>query len=356
VPHTEEGPAEREVDRLGHRCAVVVRVAVAAVVGAFLVFTDAWYVAVALNLWSLVRAGVVADAVVVCVACLAQRWTVPADALHGATSWVMVVASVAVMTWQWQSGPRVRIGATAAVVAAYLAGGGVSTASVPVAAWFCVAALLSWTLFHLVRRGAREADRIMAETEEARRTAAVAAARRADERARLAALHDTAAALTLAIGAGSVTGREPWFADEVAAALAEVTGADPAPRGAVDLVPLLSDVVRRGPVAARFSATGPAPVAATAAAAICRSVGEALRNVARHAGVPHATVLAAYGDGRVVVEVVDDGRGFDPGAVPAHRHGIALSLVDRMAAVGGRAAVTARPGQGTRVRLEWPDG
>jgi signal transduction histidine kinase len=93
-----------------------------------------------------------------------------------------------------------------------------------------------------------------------------------------------------------------------------------------------------------------------AAAAICRSVGEALRNVARHAGVPRATVLVGYDGGRVVVEVVDDGRGFDPGAVPAHRHGIALSLVDRMAAVGGRAAVTARPGQGTRVRMEWPDG
>ena len=353
---TEDGPAERELDRLGHRCAVTVRVAVAAVVGVFLVFTDVWFVAVALNLWSLVRAGVVADAVVVCVVCLTQRWTVPADALHDGTSWVVVVASVGVMTWQWRGDVRAGFGATAAVVAAYLAGAGMAQSAVLAAAWLGVAAVLSSTLFHLVRMGARETDRMMAEAEEARRAGAVAAARRADERVRLAALHDTAAALTLAIGAGSVTGREPWFADQVAAALAEVTGANPAPRGAVDLVPLLTDVVRRGPVATRFSVTGPVPVAAVAAAAICRSVGEALRNVARHAGVPHATVLVGYGGGRVVVEVVDDGRGFDPAAVPAHRHGIALSLVDRMVAVGGRAAVTARPGQGTRVRLEWPDG
>ncbi|WP_318784848.1 sensor histidine kinase [Actinophytocola algeriensis] len=139
-------------------------------------------------------------------------------------------------------------------------------------------------------------------------------------------------------------------------ALAADQRPDPAPRGDADLVPLLADVVRRGPVATRFSVTGPAPVAAVAAAAICRSVGEALRNVAQHAGVAGATVLVGYDDGRVVVEVVDDGRGFDPGAVPAHRRGTALSLVDRMAAVGGRAALTARPGRGTRVRLEWPDG
>jgi signal transduction histidine kinase len=132
--------------------------------------------------------------------------------------------------------------------------------------------------------------------------------------------------------------------------------ADPAPRSTADLIPLLADAIRRGPVATRLLVTGPAPVAAVAAAAICRSVGEALRNVASHAGVLAATVLVGYGDGRVVVEVVDGGRGFDPDAVPAHRHGIALSLVDRMAAVGGRAVVTTRPGHGTRVRLEWPDG
>jgi signal transduction histidine kinase len=356
VRHTEDGPAEREVDRLGRRCAVVLRVAIAAVVGAFLVFTDLWYVAVALNLLSLVRAGVVADAVVMSIACLTQQWTVPPDSLHGSTSWVMVVVSVSVMTWQWHSDARIGFGATAAVAGAYLAGAGMAGPSVSVAGWFGVACVLSWSLFRLVRMGAREADRIMAEAEEARRAAAVATARRADERARLAALHDTAAALTFAIGAGSVTGGEPWFAGQVAAALAEVTGAGPTPRGVADLVPLLADVVRQGPVPTRFSVTGPAPVAAVAAAAICRSVGEALRNVARHAGVPGAAVLVEYDGGRVVVEVVDDGTGFDPDAVPAHRHGIALSLVDRMAAVGGLAAVTTRPGHGTRVRLEWPNG
>jgi signal transduction histidine kinase len=55
------------------------------------------------------------------------------------------------------------------------------------------------------------------------------------------------------------------------------------------------------------------------------------------------------------VRVTDAGRGFDVGAVSDHRRGIRGSVVERMAAVGGRAEVTSRPGR-TTVRLEWPSG
>jgi signal transduction histidine kinase len=95
---------------------------------------------------------------------------------------------------------------------------------------------------------------------------------------------------------------------------------------------------------------------AVVAVAICRAVREALLNVARHAGVGTASVQVEQCANRVAVEVVDTGQGFDPDDVPVHRRGIALSLVDRMAAVGGRASVMSSPDTGTRVRLEWPDG
>ncbi|NED55992.1 ATP-binding protein, partial [Micromonospora aurantiaca] len=60
--------------------------------------------------------------------------------------------------------------------------------------------------------------------------------------------------------------------------------------------------------------------------------------------------------GTVVVEVVDDGPGFDPSTVPAHRYGLRESIHGRMSTVGGRAVVTSAPGTGTRIRLEWSDG
>jgi signal transduction histidine kinase len=56
----------------------------------------------------------------------------------------------------------------------------------------------------------------------------------------------------------------------------------------------------------------------------------------------------------VEIAVADDGVGFDPDAVGAHRFGLALSVLDRMAAVGGCATVESAPGRGTVVRLRWP--
>lgn len=357
--------------RLGRRCAVVLRTGVAAGAGVLAIalapgdFRWATAVAVvALNLWSagyprvarLSGRWLAADAVVVCALCLAQRWTVPPESSHGSTSWVLAVVSVAVVAWQWHSGAAAGGAVTASVVLAYLAGAGLAPAALLVAAWLIAAAALSRGQFHLVRGGARAADRIMAEAERVRRVAAVAAARRADERARLAAMHDTAAALMQAIADGSVHGREPWLSRHISDALAEVTGDAGTPHGEFDLVPRLDHVVRHGPVPADLAAAGPVPLPAATAVAICDSVREALHNVARHAGVDRARVLVEHLGGRVVVEVADHGQGFDTALVPAHRRGIALSIVDRMATAGGRAEVTSSPGRGTRVRLEWPDG
>jgi signal transduction histidine kinase len=297
-----------------------------------------------------------ADAVVVGAVCLTQQWTVPQEALHGSTSWVGAVVSIAVATWQWQA--DVRAGAVATVVAAgaYVAGSAMAPVSWVVALWLVLEAVLSRALYLLVRAGAREADRIMTAAASARRDAVVAAARRAGEREHLATMHDTAAAVLLAIGTGVVDGREPWLATQLADALDDATGSETTRGGRTDLVPLLGDVVDHSPVTADLSATGSAPVPAAVAVAICRAVREALLNVARHAGADRARVRLEHRESGVAVEVADSGRGFEPAAVPAHRHGIALSLVDRMAAVGGRADVTSSAGLGTLVRLEWPDG
>lgn len=373
VVRAGSGPAEREVQRLALRCGAVLRVVVTA--GASLLALIAaptgslvldLGVAAAVNAWSagsflLMSRGartplLAADCAVVAAACLTQSWTVPPEILHGTMSWVFWLASIAVATWQWHSGARTGLAATAIVIVAYLIGSGVVSVGVMfVALWFAIASVLSRALHRLLTRAAGAADRVTADVERARLAAAVAAARRADERAQLAALHDTAATTLLAIGTGAVTGREPWLAGQIAADLDTLTGAA-APRGEVDLVRLLDDVARGVPVQVESSGRGALRIPAVPAVAICRSAREALVNVARHAGVTTASVGVEGADGRVVVEVADAGRGFDAERIPAHRRGIEMSIVERMITVGGRATVHTAPGRGTRVRLEWPSG
>lgn len=88
---------------------------------------------------------------------------------------------------------------------------------------------------------------------------------------------------------------------------------------------------------------------------IASAAAEAGRNSHRHAG-PAASiwVSVAASAGRLVVEIVDDGVGFDPRRVAAERLGIAVSIRGRMGSLaGGAATITSRRTEGTRVSLEW---
>lgn len=106
------------------------------------------------------------------------------------------------------------------------------------------------------------------------------------------------------------------------------------------------------------SISGTALVPATVVAALAEATGEALRNSVNHAGQRDAavrrTVDLAAEDGRVRVTVSDDGRGFNPRAVPQRRLGLAVSIHGRMNALpGGGARVRSAPGSGTTVDLWW---
>ncbi len=78
-------------------------------------------------------------------------------------------------------------------------------------------------------------------------------------------------------------------------------------------------------------------------------VSEALANVLKHAHATQAEIALVRRDGRMVVEVADDGCG---GADP---HGSGLSgLRDRVQALDGSLHVDSDPRTGTRVRAEFP--
>lgn len=97
----------------------------------------------------------------------------------------------------------------------------------------------------------------------------------------------------------------------------------------------------------------PVSVPGDVAEALVRAARQALDNSVHHAG-PAARALRIEQSGdRVVVDVSDDGTGFEPGKLPPGRLGIGMSIVEAMRTVGGRARVQSAPGSGTRVVLEW---
>jgi signal transduction histidine kinase len=81
-------------------------------------------------------------------------------------------------------------------------------------------------------------------------------------------------------------------------------------------------------------------------------VAEALTNVAKYAHATHAKVEVARENGRLTVEVEDDGIG---GANPENGSGL-RGLADRIAVLEGRLEIDSETGRGTTVRAQIPCG
>jgi two-component system sensor histidine kinase DegS len=89
---------------------------------------------------------------------------------------------------------------------------------------------------------------------------------------------------------------------------------------------------------------------------VLRVVQEALQNVRKHASATNVVVATMLADGQWVMEVRDDGRGFDTGAVAARgRRNFGLQFMrERAELVGAQFEVRSRPEAGTVVRLTIP--
>jgi signal transduction histidine kinase len=79
---------------------------------------------------------------------------------------------------------------------------------------------------------------------------------------------------------------------------------------------------------------------------------DALGNIARHARARHASVHLFGNDGTVVLQITDDGVGFDF-ETSTTGHGL-HNMRERAFAVGATLQVHSTPGAGARVRLELP--
>ena len=89
---------------------------------------------------------------------------------------------------------------------------------------------------------------------------------------------------------------------------------------------------------------------------VLRIVQEALQNVRKHAGATTVTLSTRVEDDAWVVEVHDDGRGFDVGAVAARgRRNFGLQFMrERAELIGAGLEVRSRPDGGSVVRLAIP--
>jgi two-component system sensor histidine kinase UhpB len=90
-----------------------------------------------------------------------------------------------------------------------------------------------------------------------------------------------------------------------------------------------------------------------AAVALFRIAQEALNNVLKHAQAKSVRIHVSATDEELVLDVHDDGRGFDPRAARRGRWGM-TTMRERAEAAGGQLHIDATPGQGTRIHARVP--
>lgn len=91
------------------------------------------------------------------------------------------------------------------------------------------------------------------------------------------------------------------------------------------------------------------------ATAMFRIAQESLTNVARHAGASHVSIHVHRINRHVVMEITDDGRGFDVDGRDGSGFGL-KSMKERAIAFGGELRLRSKPGEGTHVAVWIPQG
>ncbi len=155
--------------------------------------------------------------------------------------------------------------------------------------------------------------------------------------------------------------------ENLAEARRSVHALGPAPLETTPLPDALSDLIvewsRMSGVHSGFTLTGPArPLHTEVETTLLRAVQESLSNVARHAEAARVGVTLSYTDDLVLLDVRDDGVGFDPAAVGALRGGTEdttggfglTSVRQRVGRLAGTVRVESEPGHGTALSIAVP--
>lgn len=225
---------------------------------------------------------------------------------------------------------------------------------------------IAWSLANRLRQRQREREGLLRRALEASDI----------ERRRIAAdLHDgvvqdLAGVVYSLAGAARADGRDPATAlllDESAAGVrSSITALRsllieiyPPNLGEEGLVPVLTDLLTRiettGTSTALDTSRFTRAVPESVAGLTFRATQEALRNVVAHAQANTVDVVLATEDHHLLLEVTDDGIGFDPGSRPAGDPHFGLRGLTALAGdSGGSLLVRSAPGDGTTVSLRLP--
>ena len=89
-----------------------------------------------------------------------------------------------------------------------------------------------------------------------------------------------------------------------------------------------------------------------------RIIQEALTNIVKHAEASQVRVQLEFSDSTAIVQVEDNGKGFDVEAALSRegmRHNLGIhGMAERATLLGGTFTIRSQPGQGTHLRVEVP--
>jgi GAF domain-containing protein/streptogramin lyase len=116
----------------------------------------------------------------------------------------------------------------------------------------------------------------------------------------------------------------------------------------------LESVEERAGLKTHFEISGEAALPADVEEGLYRIAQEALNNALKHANAQTVSVRLSRADGTIIMEITDDGDGFDTKAA-VESGGLGLGgMKERATQIGGSLVLDSRPGEGTKVRVEVP--
>ncbi len=95
------------------------------------------------------------------------------------------------------------------------------------------------------------------------------------------------------------------------------------------------------------------PLPARLEVGLYRVAQEALENIAQHSRARHAVLKLSLAPERAILEISDDGQGFEPGAISTGRFGL-VGLNERVRLLGGALELKTSPNAGTAIRVFVP--
>ncbi len=89
--------------------------------------------------------------------------------------------------------------------------------------------------------------------------------------------------------------------------------------------------------------------------AFFRITQECLNNISKHAQATQVDITLQQTGGSVMLQVCDNGHGFDPGNIPSDHHGVRI-MSERAKSINATLDIISQPSQGTEIRLTWSSG